>query len=228
MPVEHYPYMSQWAAPDLNARILAGADPCGDPDWQRQSGFSDAQEYRFWSWRICGIACFQSVLLHRRRQGLRLDPALASRYAIWRRAMAVNAYVPQPDGSVRGLIYAPFVDMITRLYGIPARVDAAISRDSLAGYLDRRLPVMVSVSPKIRHAGGFNSDPAANGGHLVLCYALEQDRVWFNNPSATETAPYHSSLPLEAFYSWCAGRGVVFDAGGQGPGPRIRRGPRGF
>ncbi|XBS70675.1 hypothetical protein ABK905_05890 [Acerihabitans sp. KWT182] len=93
-------------------------------------------------------------------------------------------------------------------------MDAAISRDGLAEYLHRRLPVMVSVSPKIRHAQGGNSDPGANGGHLVLCYALDRDRVWFNNPSATETAPYHSSLPLAAFYSWCAGRGVVFGTEG--------------
>ncbi|QWA12216.1 C39 family peptidase [Sodalis ligni] len=212
MPVEHYPYVSQWSAPGLNQRILAGADPCGDPDWREQSGFSDAQEYRFWSWRICGIACFQSLLLYRRRHGATPNPSLCSRYAIWRHAMAAKAYIPQPDGSVKGLIYAPFVAMIVRLYGISARVDTAISRESLADCLSRGMPVMASVSPKIRHADGYNSDPGANGGHLVLCYGLEGDRVWFNNPSATETAPYHSSLPLDAFFSWCAGRGVVFDA----------------
>ncbi|XBS70674.1 hypothetical protein ABK905_05885 [Acerihabitans sp. KWT182] len=100
MLVEHYPYVSQWAAPALNQRILAGGDPCSDPQWQASSGFLDAQEYRYWSWRICGIACFQSVLLYLRRQGLSLDPSLASRYAIWRHAMAAKAYIP-PAGRFR-------------------------------------------------------------------------------------------------------------------------------
>jgi len=36
--------------------------------------------------------------------------------------------------------------------------------------------------------------------------------VWFNNPSGAETMPYHSSLPLDVFFSYSAGRGVVFDA----------------
>ena len=209
MPPEHYPYVSQWANPEFNQRILTGTDPCTDPDW-RQSGFVDEDEYRYWSWRICGVACFQSLLLFRRQRGQQLDPAQSTRHAIWRRAMDAQAYIPQPDGSVRGLIYAPFVAMIADQYAIEARVDTAISRDSLAAYLKRRQPVMASVSPKIRDARQANDDPGGNGGHLVLCYGLEGDRVWFNNPSATESAPYHSSMPLEMFFSWCAGRGVVF------------------
>lgn len=217
MPLAHYPYISQWANPRFNEQILAGDDPCADPDWQRLSGFSDAATYRFWSKRICGIACFQSLLLYRQMLGWDADAAIASRFAIWRRAMAANAYLPQPDGSVKGLIYAPFVEMVGRLYGIPARVDPRINRESLADYLARRMAVMLSVTPKIRQAAGFNPDAGRPGGHLVLCYALEQGRVWFNNPSAIETAPYHSALPLAVFFSYCAGRGVVFDAPPQSP-----------
>jgi hypothetical protein len=209
---EHYPYISQWANPSFNQQILAGGDPCADPDWHRLSGFTDAGEYRFWSKRICGIACFQSLLLYRLKQGWNGDSGMASRFAIWRRAMAANAYILQPDGSVKGLIYAPFVDMVGCVYGIKARVDTLISRDSLADCLARRMPVMISVTPKIRHAADLNPDSGRPGGHLVLCYALDDERVWFNNPSGAETMPYHSSLPLDVFFSYSAGRGVVFDA----------------
>ncbi len=208
MAIEHYPYISQWADPADNRRILAGGDPCDHPRWRQCSGFTSAQEYRFWSWRLCGVACFQSVLL--RRRGLRLDSALSTRHGIWRQAMAANAFIPQPDGSVLGLIYAPFVRMIGQIYGIAATVDTAFSQGQLADYLAAGRPVMASVAPLVRHARGINPDPGRNGGHLVLCYALDRGRVWFNNPSATEAEPFHSSLPLDVFYSWCAGRGVIF------------------
>lgn len=210
LPLVHYPYVSQWADPACNAECLAGNDPCDDAHWSTLSGFSDADLYCFWCRRICGIACFQSLLLHRRNTGSHSGLTVPSRYQLWLQALQAGAYVVRPDNSVQGLIYRPFVEMLAREYAISARVETAFSEQDLAHWLAQGRPVMASVSPKVRQARGINQDRQANGGHLVLCYALEQGNVWFNNPSGNEQAPYHSLLPLSVFYSWCAGRGIVF------------------
>jgi hypothetical protein len=43
------------------AIVVDTPDPCDDPLWS-EAGFGSEDEYRFWSRRICGLACLQSVL----------------------------------------------------------------------------------------------------------------------------------------------------------------------
>ncbi|MBU9808260.1 hypothetical protein LLS47_22580 [Rouxiella badensis] len=59
----YFPYVSQWASGKYNSAIMQGMDPCCDPNWSIISGFVDEKVYRFWSWKMCGIAAFRFYLL---------------------------------------------------------------------------------------------------------------------------------------------------------------------
>lgn len=63
------PYYAQWESaalvPDIIGGTLSAAD---DPLWQR-SGAASREEYAFWSWRLCGMACLRMALEGARGQG---------------------------------------------------------------------------------------------------------------------------------------------------------------
>lgn len=58
------PYYAQWESPDLVPDIIAGTlSAADDPLWQK-SGAASPEEYAFWSWRLCGMACLRMALDH--------------------------------------------------------------------------------------------------------------------------------------------------------------------
>ena len=47
-------YQCQWASPEA-------VNASSDPRW-KDFGFASKKEYRFWSWRLCAIACLKMIL----------------------------------------------------------------------------------------------------------------------------------------------------------------------
>src|SRR4051812_29016657 len=106
---------TQFASPDLIAAIAYdGHDPGIDPQWPL-SGASDAGEYAAWCRHCCGMACLQMILHHR-------DGAAPDLLPLLHGAVKYGAYLEQDDGSVRGLIYAPFADYVQAEFGLTAAV----------------------------------------------------------------------------------------------------------
>ncbi|MFC7554104.1 hypothetical protein ACFQU7_20705 [Pseudoroseomonas wenyumeiae] len=118
-----------------------------------------------------------------------------------------GGYLPQPDGGIKGLIYAPFTRFVAERYGMKAEVVVGIEADDLPGILRQAEFFMASVHPAIR----WPERPApGQGGHLVLVHAASAEAVVFHNPSGHDTAARQDvALPPEVFGRFFAGRGIA-------------------
>jgi hypothetical protein len=201
---------TQFASPDLIGAIVYDEyDRSQDPLWPT-SGATDVAEYVRWSGHCCGMSCLQMILQH--RDGI--APALLP---LLRGALKYGGYVEHGDGSIKGLIYAPFVNYIEAEFGLTGEVRAPLPLTELVealqpvqsenGNRTGRL-VMASVHREIRRP----ERPApGQGGHLVLItgYDPAAGTISFNNPSGHTPDAVSATLPIEVFETFYAGRGVV-------------------
>jgi len=193
------PYRSQWGHPDWVERIAVhAADPCADPDWRR-SGFADADRYRFWAQRLCGLACLEAALDYWRI-------AHAPRAALLDDALRHGVYRLRDDGGVDGLIYRPFAQWLAAEFGIRVAVLTDEPIETTAARIGPDTLAIASVSAEIRYPARAN---ARRGGHLVLLHGRGDGGVWFHNPSGV--APYQADawLPYETVARFHARRGMT-------------------
>jgi hypothetical protein len=203
---------TQYASPDLIAAIAyEGHDPGTDPQWAL-SGAVDADEYGQWCRHCCGMACLQMILLHR-------DGTTPDLLPLLRAAVKYGAYVEQGDGSVKGLIYAPFADFVTAEFGLTARVRPDLPLGQLLAEtgpvpLDKRAGpwvgrmVIASVHKEIRRP----ERPApGQGGHLVLITGHDPaaQTITFHNPSGHTPATRAATVPTTVFETFYARRGIT-------------------
>jgi hypothetical protein len=193
------PYRAQWESPGLVAEFLAGRDAATDPLWQA-SGAADAAEYALWSEHLCGSACLQMVL---GALGRDVPPI----HAIRRAVQGQGGYVVQPDGAIRGLIYAGAVAWLAE-QGIPARIVLDLPAEGIAPLIEGGRVFIASVHPGIRWP---DREPPSRGGHLVLVFGqLAMGELRFHNPSG-DTPPSRADarLPPAVFARFFAGRGIL-------------------
>lgn len=196
------PPVTQYASADLIGSIAYdGHDPARDPAWQ-STGAPSKTLYGRWCRHMCGMACLRMVLLHRDGHAPDLFELLAG-------ARHFGAYVRQGDGTVKGLIYRPFVEFVEDTYRIPAAVHPELDLDGLAALLDDGHMVMASVSKEIRRP---EHDPERRGGHLVLAIGRTADgQVVFRNPSGHTPQALAPVMSLARFGDFFAGRGISLD-----------------
>lgn len=193
------PYFAQWASPaGVRAIVEDGDDPCADPLW-REAGFSSEEEYRFWSRRICGLACLQSVLAH-----WAFD--VPSRAELLRAALEWGAYRQVSLDKVEGLTYAPFAQWVTHELGLRAEVHGRLPLADLARHVADRSFVIASVSSEIRYPDRANS---RRGGHLVLVHGCDEHGLSFHNPSGIPPYQADAYLDHDTFDRFYAARGVT-------------------
>lgn len=193
------PYSAQWESPDLVADFLAGRDPRTDPLWRR-SGAQDVDEYARWAEHLCGCACLQMALGAR---GLAVPPI----HEIRRGVQARGGYVEQPDGGIRGLIYAGAVAWLATEH-IAARVVLDLDAAAIPALLAEAGPFIASVHPWVRWPA---REPPARGGHLVLVFGVAADgALRFHNPSGdTAASRCDARLAPADFDRFFAGRGIL-------------------
>ncbi len=198
LPDLDVPAVTQWESPELVADILAGRMRAAeDPRWAR-SGADDPEDYEFWSWRICGMACLEMVLRHR-------DGGVRPLVEMAKEACGYGAYVRR-DGGLHGLVHAPFVDYVADRFALEAATEPELTTDRLHGLLDDGCLVVASVHPAIRDPAAV---PPAVGGHLVLVTGRTGDGVVINNPSGDRAATQHRAVVGDAdFARFAAGRGI--------------------
>jgi hypothetical protein len=192
------PYRAQWESPDLVAAFLAGRDAATDPLW-RDSGADSAAEYARWAEHLCGAACLQMALGARGRP---IPPI----HAIRRAVQAESGYIEQPDGTIRGLIYAGAVAWLAA-QGIAARILLDLPAASIPALVAGEGLFIASVHPAIRRPA---ADPPSRGGHLVLVFGEAADgALRFHNPSGdTPASRADARLPIGGFARFFAGRGI--------------------
>ncbi|MEE2040156.1 C39 family peptidase [Nocardiopsis sp. CT-R113] len=191
--------VTQYATPELiNAIAYEGHDPGADPAWA-VSGAVSREEYARWCRHACGMACLRMVLTHRDGDA---PPLLELLHGV-RKA---GGYVEQADGSVKGLIYAPFVEYVRDTHRLDAHVRTGMDTAALTQELDAGRMVIASVHKEIRRP----ERPApGRGGHLVLVIGHHDGMVHFRNPSGHRPDTVTAHLPAERFAEFFAGRGIV-------------------
>ena len=170
-----------------------------DPLWQR-SGAQTVDEYAHWAVNLCGMACLKMILASRGE----LHPIVE----LAKSCASYGGYVVNDaDGSIKGLIYAPFVRFVGEQFGLHAEVRTEVQTDSLPTLLSEKTFFMASVHHAIRWP---DRAPPAKGGHLVLITAASPTAIRFNNPSGHDADSRSAvELPLAVFDRFFAGRGVA-------------------
>ncbi|MFB7914907.1 peptidase [Streptomyces sp. NPDC056061] len=198
------PVLTQFASPALVGPIVeGGGDPATDPAWAESGAVSPA-EYARWSGHLCGMTCLRMAL----------GSGAPSLFALRDGAVEHGAYTQDAEGTIRGLIYAPFAAYVRQAHALDATVHRHLSPDELLGLLDDGRTVMASVHPGIRHA---RRPAPGRGGHLVLLTSCTADGggVHFHNPSGTTAGTRAADLALSEFEPFFAGRGVSWAGRGE-------------
>lgn len=192
------PYYAQWESSERAADFISGRLPLiEDPKW-RESGAASPGEYATWANHICGMACLKMILAARTGE---THPTMA----LTRRAIAHGAYVVTSD-AIKGMIYAPFVQMIKAEFDIDAEVLTNLSTAEIANLVRDGSLFIASVHPSIRWLA---EPPPRKGGHLVLVTSAHERGLVFHNPSGhDERSQRNVVAPIGTFDLFFAGRGV--------------------
>lgn len=172
MTLIRVPYYSQWESRHLVADIISNVmSPQDDPLWAR-SGAHSIEEYALWAGHICGMACLKMAL--EAKSGI-AHPT----FDLLNQALRYGGYVQQ-DGDIRGMIYAPVTEMLSKEFSIRSQVVTDFDVDDIERSLMGGQLFIASVHPTIRWA---ECEPPKKGGHLVLVTAASNHYLQFHNPS---------------------------------------------
>lgn len=196
------PYFSQWETPDMTLAVVAeGAQTAllNDPLWV-SSGASDVEQYARWAGNACGMACLKMILAARTGEILPIVPLALQ-------CKDYGGYVVEPEGGIKGLIYAPFVQFVKERFALNAKVVTGISSRDIPDILRQAEFFIASVHHTIRWP---DTEPPSKGGHLVLVTAAGGDAIRFHNPSGHDAAARENAeLAPAEFDRFFAGRGIA-------------------
>ena len=201
MQTTNVPYFSQWETPEMTLPVVekGAVALLDDPLWH-QSGAETVEEYAHWAVNLCGMACLKMILATRGEHYPMLELARA--------CTRHGGYVVGDDGtSIKGLIYAPFVELVSSRFRLKAEVMTGVETTALPALLSRWPFFMASVHHSIRWP---DQVPPSKGGHLVLVTSASPQEVRFHNPSGHDRASQADVvLPLDVFNRFFAGRGIA-------------------
>ncbi|MFF3088631.1 peptidase [Streptomyces nojiriensis] len=190
--------MTQYASPDLIPEFAYnGRDIATDPRWP-ETGAPDLAAYTRWAGAICGMACLRMALLRR-------DGTAPHLFALLDGALKYGAYVEEEGGTIRGMIYAPFVEYVKAEHGLEAEVHGQLPVGNLLALLRAGSTVIASVHKEIRNP---TAPPPGRGGHLVYVTAHAGGAVHLRNPSGHTAKALKAAVPVELFAGFYAERGV--------------------
>jgi hypothetical protein len=199
-PLQAVPFFSQWETPDMTTAVLSeGADVAlrRDPLW-RASGAETLDEYAVWANNVCGMACLKMILATRGE----IVPTIE----LAKQCTVYGGYVVT-EGSIKGLIYAPFVRFVQEAFGLQAEVMTNVATSDVPGILRRASFFIASVSSSIRWP---EREPPAKGGHLVLVTSASDEAFRFHNPSGhTSATQANAVLAPDDFDRFFANRGIA-------------------
>jgi hypothetical protein len=181
--------------------FLQPSDP-PSRDWVRD-GYRSSEEYLFWSRKVCGLACLQSLLRGWTDVRLSMGELLT-------RALDRGCYVVEPSGKVHGLLYRPFMAWVSEQFGFSCQLVEHTPIHVSAPQVRAAQVMIASVSPEIRNPA---TPEPHRGGHLVLIHEVQDGIVRFHNPSGYSHNSDSAALPLHVFERFHADRGILIRAG---------------
>ncbi|TIW21716.1 MAG: hypothetical protein E5V65_05510 [Mesorhizobium sp.] len=201
MQFREVPYFSQWESPGMTLPLLAEGPSAlyRDPLW-RNSGADTIEDYARWAVNVCGMACLKMILAARRE----IHPT----HELARACTTYGGYVVNEiDGSIKGLIYEPFVRFVSDRFGLSAETMTNVDMAMVPGLFSRWRYFIASVHPGIRWP---EREPPSKGGHLVLVTAASPETIRFHNPSGHDPQSQADvTLPLASFDRFFARRGIA-------------------
>jgi peptidase C39-like protein len=193
------PYFSQWESPQLVPLILSGNMRASDDPLWPQSGATSPEEYEFWSWRVCGMACLRMALAYWRK----ITPATIF---LAKECVSAGAYILRGD-SVDGLIYAPFCTYVSSRWSLQSESYSKLPAKQISGYLQTGRLIILSVHPSIRNPA---ATPPRQGGHLVLAVGATRNHLLIHNPSGLpDDSQQFAAISWLDFNRFYAKRGIV-------------------
>jgi hypothetical protein len=205
---------SQWGPLERNDAILmrrtgsSGLEvflpPSDQPqprDWVHD-GYRSSEQYLFWSRRVCGLACLQSLLHGWTDVRLSMGELLAM-------ALDAGCYVIEPAGTVHGLLYRPFMAWVSTQFGFGCQLVERTPIDISSQQVRADQVMIASVSAEIRDP---DTPEPRRGGHLVLIHSVQDGVVCFHNPSGYSHNSDSATLPLHVFERFHANRGILIRA----------------
>ena len=158
------PYVAQYASAERAEEFVRNEDLLKTDARWRDFGADSPDDYSFWARRICGIACFQMILLSLRRPTSKL-------VELGKQAMAAGCYLPDPQNPNRliGLLHKPFLKF-AKSFGFSGKLIWYIGSYAIADEISRNNFVIASVYHDIRNA---DAKPENKQGHLVLVHGFE-------------------------------------------------------
>jgi len=193
------PYFGQWESPVLIGAIIGGAYRAeDDPAWAA-SGAESPADYARWADHLCGVACLRMALAARG-----ITPPRARDLA--RVLTGYGAYVEEPNGFIRGLIYAPAITWLAEAHGMRAEIILDRTAEAVPPLLAHGGLFIASVHPGIRRPA---EAAPGKGGHLVLVFGAEEGALRLHNPSGHDAASQADArVALADFARFFAGRGI--------------------
>ncbi|MGW7514212.1 C39 family peptidase [Streptomyces sp. NPDC054796] len=193
------PFYAQWESHHLVGAIIGGTASARDDTKWKQSGAQSIDEYEYWSWRCCGMACLNMALDY--WLGFTRPTVVLAK-----ECLAAGGYIMRDDQLI-GLIYDPFCLYVKDRFGIVAETHAALSLRDIRDATVSGCLVMASVHPDIRRPTRAAPD---RGGHLVLVVDTDEEALYINNPSGTDpSSQEYARVAAADFERFFAGRGVV-------------------
>jgi hypothetical protein len=203
MQFSEVPYFSQWESPDMTLPLVAEGTSAlyRDPLW-RNSGAETVEDYARWAVNVCGMACLKMILGARGE----IHPTIE----LARACTTYGGYVVnEADGSIKGLIYEPFVRFVRDRFDLRAETMTDVDMGTVPGLLSRWRFFIASVHPGIRWP---EREPPSKGGHLVLVTAASPGQIRFHNPSGHDRRTQaDATLPPAVFDRFFANRGIAVD-----------------
>jgi len=193
------PYFGQWESPALIGAIISGTYRAeDDPAWAA-SGAESPADYACWADHLCGVACLRMALAARG-----ITPPRARDLA--RVLTRHGAYVEEPNGFIRGLIYAPAITWLAEAHGMRAEIILDRTAEAVPPLLAHGGLFIASVHPAIRRP---TEAAPGKGGHLVLVFGAEEGALRLHNPSGHDAASQADArVVLADFARFFAGRGI--------------------
>lgn len=196
------PYFSQWESRHLTNDVIARGAAVAlaeDPNWAA-SGAATLDEYVQWVDNLCGMACLKMVLAAR-------TGSVVPMMELARACTRYGGYTISDDGNIKGLIYAPFVEFVSREFSIEANIVTRIAASDISGILQLEEFFIASVHPSVRWP---DRSPPSRGGHLVLVIEATAEHIVFHNPSGHDVpSQEYASVPVTTFDKFFAGRGIA-------------------
>lgn len=200
------PYYSQWEDKSLVKNIILKKITAKKDKLWKNSGAKSIEEYEFWSWHVCGMACLKMILDHKYKK----------KYPIIKLAKEsenFGVYIPQKD-DIKGMFYQPFCNYVKEKFNLDCDYSSFLSIRRIIYEISQNNYVIASVNPAIRAAHKNKVGNGKKGGHLVLItgYDLEKRQITFHNPSGfNKESQENYSLSFETFQKYFANRGLVIE-----------------